>query len=178
MSCQVIDVSYMCSFKRAYVPRFTLSLLCSFHVTVLNLHSLGHICRQEVDPLARVVEYFEFKLLHDVKVHSNFLVCEMSELTYYGLFVVCCGFFRSLSYHRHYFPGVCKQEHPCNMSGSCSRAVWSVGERADVCAQGGLCRAGGFGCSLLCKQHACVWIRLLRKVNLPSWFGETTYWLT
>lgn len=37
------------------------------------------------------------------------------------------------------------------------------------------CHADGFGCSLLCKQNTCVWIRLLRKVNIPSVFAEITY---
>lgn len=32
--------------------------------------------------------------------------------------------------------------------------------------------------AVVCFASACVWIRLLRKVNLPSWFNEITYWLT
>lgn len=51
----------------------------------------------------------------------------------------------------------------------------SVSEQMHVPSKG---RADGFGCGLLCKPNACVWIQLLRKVNLPSWFGEITYWLT
>lgn len=43
----------------------------SSRVTVLNFCLLGHICRREVDLLAWLVGYFEFKLFCVVKVHSK-----------------------------------------------------------------------------------------------------------
>lgn len=45
-----------------------------------------------------------------------------------------------------------------------------------MCDQGGPCR---WLWLLSAPRHnTCVWIRLLRKINIPSVFGEITYWLT
>lgn len=121
-----------------------------------------------MDLLAWVVEYFEFKLLCAVKVHSKLAhvwnvkllwSCLLCVEVLSDLWVITGAAFQVFTNR--------------NTLVACQATLPLV--RLCVPREG--C-AHGFGCALICKRNARVWIRLLGKVNLPSWFGEIAYWLT
>lgn len=173
MSQQLTCILCMFCFKRTYVPRFILSLLYSF-ISCCCVELL--LIRTFVDRriwLHKFLSILNLNCFVLLKFIRNFLVCEMSELNYCE--AVCC-LLRSFYVSELSQGPLCRRSETGTTSKYiriCSVALWSIHEWADVCAQGGPCR--GFDCSLLRKQNTCVWIQLVRKVNIPSVFSEITY---
>lgn len=177
MSQQMTCILHMFCFKITYVPRFILCLLYSFissccvELLLIGTSVDWRICLHKFLSILNL-NYFVLS-----EFIWNFFVSEMSALNLCKAFLwslLSAGILLGLWIITEAALQVFTNRN--NLKAHQGSAPWlfgpSMSEQMCVPREG---HADGCGCSLLHRRSTCVWIRLLRKVNIPSVFGEINY---